>query len=137
VKPVSTADRFPPSTACSLQQVSYSQSEAQKPLFSASPYTCSKRKRRKSNQTSKKPKPFFTQQIQNFEIPSILKPNLNLLGFNVGQNRILLNQLLPTHGTWLGAFHVNLFQSFNLFSSVPHIFPRIINVLELNRKLNS
>jgi len=107
-------------------------------LFSLLLPTPANQKNHKSNHTTKKAKTIHTAQIQNKTkqkkgeseslLPPILKPNLDLLRLNVGQNRALPNQLLPSQWTRLRAFHINLFQSFNLFSSVPHIFARRIKV---------
>jgi len=50
-----------------------------------------------------------------------LEPNFNLLGLDVGKNRALSDQLLPSQGAGLRALSVNPFERFNLLRRVSDI----------------
>lgn len=58
-------------------------------------------------------------------LPTILEPNFDLLGLDVGKNGTLSDQLLPSQGAGLGALSINPFEGFNLLSRVSYIFPGI------------
>lgn len=60
-------------------------------------------------------------EILKRKTPSILEPNFDLFGFNVGKYGALSDELLPPQGTWLRAFSIDPLQSLNLLWCVPHI----------------
>lgn len=62
------------------------------------------------------------------EIPAILKPNFDLLGFYVGKNWALPNKLLASKRTWLGALSIDSLKSLHLLCSVSNVLPRTIKM---------
>ena len=55
-------------------------------------------------------------------LPAILKPDFDLLGFDIGQNGTLADQLLPPQRARLRTLGINPFEGFDLFARVPNIF---------------
>jgi hypothetical protein len=55
---------------------------------------------------------------------SILEPDFDLLGLDVGKDWTFSDELLATEGAGLGAVVVEAFQSFHLFRSVPNVLAR-------------
>lgn len=63
---------------------------------------------------------FLGSDIEIF-IPSILKPNFDLFGFNVRENGALPNELLATNGAGFGAVVIEPLQGFDLLRRVADI----------------
>lgn len=59
--------------------------------------------------------------------PSILKPDFDLLGLNVGKDRTILDELLAAYRAWFGTFMVYPLQSLHLLVCISHIFSRHIH----------
>lgn len=55
------------------------------------------------------------------KLPSVLEPNLDLFGFDVGENGALSYELLAAEGTWFGAFMVEPFECFHLFGCIADV----------------
>ena len=54
-------------------------------------------------------------------LPSVLEPNLDLFGFDVGENGTLSDELLTAKRTWFWTFMVEPLQCFHLFRCVPNV----------------
>lgn len=61
-------------------------------------------------------------------IPSILEPDFDLFGLDVGKDGALTNQLLPPHRARLGALRVHSLQCLHLLRRVPHVLPRAVHM---------
>jgi hypothetical protein len=59
--------------------------------------------------------------------PSVLEPDFDLLGFNVGKDRAVLDELLASDRAGLGALMVHTLQSLHLLICVANIFSRCIH----------
>ncbi len=59
--------------------------------------------------------------------PSVLEPDFDLLGFNVGKDRAVLDKLLASDRAGLGALMVHTLQSLHLLICVANIFSRCIH----------
>lgn len=127
VKPASADDHSPPLTVYSLLSTSYSQLEGVKLLFFVFLYTCTTYQNKtqfqlnfKNNNHNNKSQIKLKKIIY---IPSVLKPNLDLLGLDVGENRTFSDELLAAHRTWFRTIMIKSFKSFNLFRCISNILP--------------
>ena len=64
-------------------------------------------------------------------IPSVLKPNFDLFGLDVGENRAFPDKLLPANGTGFGALVIEPLKGFNLLRRVTDIFPVVHHSLTI------
>jgi hypothetical protein len=62
-------------------------------------------------------------------IPSVLEPNFDLFGLDVGENGALPYKLLAAHGAGFWAVVVEPFERLNLLGRVPHILTVIHSIL--------
>ena len=62
-------------------------------------------------------------------LPAILKPDFDLLGFDIGQNGTLADQLLPPQRARLRTLGINPFEGFDLLGGVPDIFSGSVEML--------
>lgn len=60
-------------------------------------------------------------------LPSILKPDFDLLRLDIREDGTVFDQLLTAYGTRLGAFIVNALESFHLFIGVANVLARCIH----------
>jgi len=58
-------------------------------------------------------------------LPAVLKPDFDLFGLNVGKNRTLPNELLPSQRARLWAFCVHPLQCLHLLWRIPHVLAGI------------
>lgn len=56
---------------------------------------------------------------------AVLKPDFDLFGLNVAENRTLPNELLPSQGAGLWAFRVDPLQGLNLLWCISHVLTTI------------
>lgn len=67
----------------------------------------------------------MSQEPSETYVPAVLKPDFDLLRFNVRENGALPNKLLPPQRARLGAFSIDPLESIDLLRGVPHILARI------------
>lgn len=71
------------------------------------------------------------------KIPPILKPNFNLLGLNVGEDRALSDQLLPAKRARLRALMIQPLKGFDLLRSVSNVLSGVHSSLRFFARSNS
>lgn len=62
------------------------------------------------------------------KLPSVLKPDFDLLGFNIGQKGAFSDQLLTAERRGFRTFWVNALQCLHLLRRVPYILPAAIQM---------
>jgi len=80
---------------------------------------------RKNKTNIKRKKPQTMSVYLSSSLPAILEPYFDLLLFNVGKDRAIPNELLPSGRARLGTLGIHPLQSLYLFRSVPHILATI------------
>ena len=60
---------------------------------------------------------------QKICIPSVLEPNFDLFGLNVGEDRALADELLAANGAGFGAVMIEPLEGLNLLRCITDILP--------------
>ena len=65
------------------------------------------------------------RETEKENIPAILEPDLDLLGFDVGENRAFANELLAAHGARFRALSVHSLERIHLLCSIADVLSAV------------